>query len=57
MSALILRKRGPRRRLRRCGLSTSCSREPTQGPPGRLEFDDEAIELIGPGNDRAGDTV
>jgi hypothetical protein len=26
-----------------------------QGPPGRLEFDDEAIELIGPGNDRPGD--
>jgi hypothetical protein len=53
MSALILRKRGPHPRLRR--KPAPIARGPMQGPPGRLEFDDEAIELIGPGNDRPGD--
>jgi hypothetical protein len=57
MSALTLRKRGPHRRLRRRGLPVPHSRDPLQGPLGRLEFDDEAIELIGPGNERAGDGV
>jgi hypothetical protein len=55
MSAPILRKRGPQRRLRRRGLPAPSSRGPLQGPPDRRDFDDEAIELIGPGNDRPGD--
>ena len=55
MSALILRKRGPHRRLHRLGMPAPESRGPLQGPPGRLDFDDEAIELIGPGNDRVAD--
>jgi len=36
-------------------LSTSHSREPLQGPLDRLDFGEEAIELIGPGNERPGD--
>jgi hypothetical protein len=56
MSALIS-KRGPHRRLRRRSLSAFALRGPTQGPPERRDFDEEAIELIGPGNERAdGDT-
>jgi hypothetical protein len=55
MAALILRKRGPLSRLRRRGMPARISRGPIQGPPDRLDFDDEAIELIGPGNDRAGE--
>jgi hypothetical protein len=56
MSALIARKRGPQRRLRRLCTSAPVSWDiVVQGPPGRPDFDDEAFELIGPGNDRAGD--
>jgi hypothetical protein len=51
----LIRKRGPYRRLRRRSMSAPNWRGPPEGPPGRLDFDDEAIELIGPGNDRVGD--
>jgi hypothetical protein len=51
----LIHKRGPHRRLRRPGMLARISHGPMQGPPGRPDFDDEAVELIGPGNERAGD--
>ena len=60
MFALIVRERGrlrPRsRRLRRPRMLASPSCDPAvAAPPGRPDFDDEAFELIGPGNERSGD--
>jgi hypothetical protein len=54
MSAVIVRKRRPRWRLRRLRMPAGCG-PVGQTPPGRPDFDDEACELIGPGNERFGE--
>ena len=56
MRALIARQRGPHRRLRHPRMSAAVSGGVSvQGPPARPDYDDEAFELIGPGNERPGD--
>jgi hypothetical protein len=50
MPAPIDRKRRPQPRLRRVCVPTVL---PVRGPPGRPDFDDEGVELIGPGTERS----
>jgi len=53
MNALVLRKGRPQRRLRRLCTPARMVGKPLPDRPDA--GDDEACELIGPGNDRSGD--